>query len=101
MGLTYRNFAKSWLDAKVNLDELKSRWVEILNNLEGFDRSAWLAFFDGRLASLEGNVLTLDFRDPSKFEGGHDLSFVRDKKRDQLVIAISNVTGEKFEVREM
>ena len=46
----------------MQLSELKGFWNQVLDELEATNRIAWLAFFDARLASLDGGVLTLDFQ---------------------------------------
>ena len=57
----------------MHLQELKAEWNEVLNHLESTNRIAWMAMFDGRLVSLENNVLTLDFSDALKLAGHHDM----------------------------
>lgn len=57
----------------MQLQELKAEWNEVLNHLESTNRIAWMAMFDGRLVSLENNVLTLDFSDALKLAGHHDM----------------------------
>lgn len=57
----------------MDLGALKAVWVDVLDDLERNDRIAWLAFFDARLAALDGDLLTLDFSDSAKLAGGHDL----------------------------
>ncbi|MEI6251037.1 MAG: hypothetical protein WCP54_07760 [Actinomycetes bacterium] len=74
------------------LDELKSQWNAILDNLEATDRIAWIAFFDGRLVSLKEGYLTLDFSDAEKFADGHDYRDVRIRKKSALERAIKEVT---------
>jgi hypothetical protein len=54
-----------------DLAAVKSQWIPVLDDLERTHRTAWLALFDGRLASLRDGVLTLDFSDASKMAGGH------------------------------
>ena len=54
------------------LAALKSQWNDVLYDLEAHNRTAWLALFDGRLASLDDGVLTLDFSDATKFSGAHE-----------------------------
>jgi len=54
-----------------DLAALKAQWISVLDDLERTHRTAWLALFDGRLASLQDGVLTLDFSDASKMAGGH------------------------------
>ena len=78
----------------MELNELKGRWNEVLDELEATDRIAWLAFFDARLADLDDDVLTLDFSDASKFKDGHDLkSTVSENIHKALLAAIEKVTG--------
>ena len=79
---------------------LKSRWVEILDELELVSRSAWLAMFDGRIAKLDNGVLELDFSDATKFAGVH--GYERDSRSAQFINAlessITKVTGESIKV---
>ena len=78
----------------MELAELKSRWNEVLDELESTDRIAWLAFFDARLADLTDSVLTLDFSDATKFQNGHDLKkTLPDSSHKSLIAAINNITG--------
>ena len=78
----------------MELNELKGRWNEVLDELEATDRIAWLAFFDARLADLDDDVLTLDFSDATKFQDGHDLkSTVSENIHKALIVAIEKVTG--------
>lgn len=84
----------------IDLPELKMRWLEVLDDLEVHHRTAWLALFDGRLASLEDGVLTLDFSDASKMAGTH--GYERATKphfADELAASIERVTGSRIEVR--
>jgi uncharacterized protein YihD (DUF1040 family) len=78
----------------MELAELKSRWNEVLDELESTDRIAWLAFFDARLADLTDSVLTLDFSDATKFQDGHDLKkTLPESSHKSLIAAINNITG--------
>lgn len=79
----------------LDLSEIKGSWNDVLDALERIDRVAWLAYFDARLVSFESGVLTLDFSDPNKFEGGHDYSKVR---LERFRPALENVLTEIFEV---
>ena len=82
----------------MQLSELKSFWNQVLDELEATNRIAWLAFFDARLASLEGGVLTLDFSDATKFQEGHDLKkSLPEKSHSALTDAIKKIVG--IEVR--
>ena len=83
-----------------DLAVLKSRWIEVLDDLETAHRTAWLALFDGRLASLDNGVLTLDFSDASKMAGTH--GYERAAKphfADELAASIARVTGQQVTVR--
>jgi hypothetical protein len=78
----------------MELAELKSRWNEVLDELESTDRIAWLAFFDARLADLSVDVLTLDFSDASKFQDGHDLKkTLPASSHKSLIAAVEKVNG--------
>lgn len=78
----------------MELNELKSYWNQVLDELESTNRIAWLAFFDARLASLEGSVLTLDFSDATKFQEGHDLKkTLPEKSHSALIEAINKIVG--------
>ena len=78
----------------MELSELKARWNEVLDELESTDRIAWLAFFDARLAKLDGDVLTLDFSDATKFQDGHDLKrTLPESSHKSLIAAIEKVNG--------
>ena len=78
----------------MELNELKGRWNEVLDELEATDRIAWLAFFDARLADLDDDVLTLDFSDATKFQDGHDLKkTLPEHSHKALIAAIEKVTG--------
>jgi hypothetical protein len=80
------------------LVELKALWNQVLDDLETEDRIAWIAYFDGRLVSLESNHLLLDFSDAEKFADGHDYRDVRIRKRAAIERAISRVTGEQITI---
>jgi hypothetical protein len=78
----------------MQLSELKGFWNQVLDELEATNRIAWLAFFDARLASLEDNVLTLDFSDATKFQEGHDLKkTLPEKSHSALTDAIKKIVG--------
>lgn len=78
------------------LNELKNQWNAVLDDLEASDRIAWIAFFDGRLVSLENDLLTLDFSDAEKFSDGHDYRDVRIRKQGALQSSIEKVTGVRI-----
>ena len=84
----------------MELIELKSRWNEVLDELEASDRIAWLAFFDARLADLTDGVLTLDFSDATKFQDGHDLKkTLPESSHKSLILAIQKIVGVTLELK--
>ena len=83
------------------LNELRSRWNDVLDYVEKEDRVVWLAFFDARLASLEGNVLTLDFSDSRKFGAAHEYSQSRERHKEILITAISYVANIDVTIAEL
>ena len=83
------------------LNELRSRWNDVLDYVEKEDRVVWLAFFDARLASLEGNVLTLDFSDSRKFSAAHEYGASRERHKEILITAISHVANIDVKIAEL
>ena len=84
----------------MELNELKGRWNEVLDELESTDRIAWLAFFDARLADLNDDVLTLDFSDATKFLDGHDLKkTLPESSHKSLTAAIQRIVGVTLELK--
>ena len=78
----------------MELNQLKVRWNEILDELERNNRIAWLAYFDARLVSIDNNVLRLSFVDAEKLAGAHNYSAVRKTElKAALESAISQVLG--------
>lgn len=85
----------------IDLDQLRSRWNEVLDLLESTDRIAWLVFFDARLASFENSVLTLDFSDTRKFASSHEYQAVRPKHKEVLASAIKQVFSIEIAIEEL
>ncbi len=85
----------------MNLNELRLRWNEVLDYLEGKDRIAWMAFFDARLASFDSKILTLDFSDSRKLSGAHEYLEIRNSHREVLAKAIEEVLDLKVEINEV
>jgi hypothetical protein len=78
----------------MQLEDIKSRWNEVLDLLLEIDRVTWLSFFDARLVSFENNQLTLDFADSQKFANPHDFKKTRNPSHtDSLIEAIERVFG--------
>ncbi|GDX24224.1 hypothetical protein LBMAG10_08890 [Actinomycetes bacterium] len=87
----------------LTLDAIKAEWNQLLDQLESRSRTLWLIFFDARLASFDGEVLKLDFRDADKFSTSHDFAFVRDQSKlailEEIALSIYKVPI-KIEVLE-
>ena len=88
------------MDNPVTLDELRQRWNEVLDCVERQDRITWMAFFDARLASFDGKVLTLDYSDSGKFGGSHQFPETRERQLDLLKAAVKDVCGVEIEVEQ-
>lgn len=85
----------------MELVELKSRWNDVLDLLEQRDRVAWLAYFDARLAQLDGDILKLQFIDAEKLSGAHDYKATRSERiKSALEAAIQEITGESLKIIE-
>jgi len=89
------------MDAQFSLAELRSRWNDVLDHLESHDRIAWIAYFDARLADLDGQKLSLDFSDARKFSGGHEYSPTREKLEKSLVASINAVLNVNLMIIEI
>jgi len=85
----------------VELAEIRQQWNHVLDLLESRDRIAWLVFFDARLASLENNVLTLDFSDARKFASSHEYEAIRPKHKESLAAAIKEVLSVDIMIEEL
>jgi hypothetical protein len=84
---------------ELDRDALKARWIEVLDDLETTHRTAWLALFDGRIASVSATEVVLDFSDASKMAGMH--GFERAAKPQFLTAledSIERVTGQRLRV---
>ncbi len=82
----------------MDLTILRSQWSDVLDYLERQDRMAWMAFFDARLATLEGSILHLDFSDSQKFSGNLDYRNIRIHHKAALEYAIRAVVGIDLQV---
>jgi hypothetical protein len=82
-----------------DLPHLKARWNDVLDDLEATNRTAWIALFDGRLASLSDGSLVLDFSDATKLAGVHTFERAR---RPQFAVALADsierVLGRRVDV---
>jgi len=89
------------MDAQLTLDDLRTRWNDVLDNLERHDRVAWIAYFDARLAGFDGHKISLDFSDARKFSGGHEYSPTREKLENSLILAINSVLNIEVIIEEI
>ena len=89
------------MDAPLALAQLRSRWNEVLDDLESHDRIAWIAYFDARLADFDGVILSLDFSDARKLSGGHEYSPTREKLRNSLITSIKTVLNTDVTIEEI
>jgi len=84
----------------MEIEQIRGRWNDVLDNLEANNRIAWIAFFDARLISHGDGILTLDFSDSRKFATSHEYSDTRPNLKAALVSSIEEVLGIHVEIRE-
>jgi hypothetical protein len=84
----------------MEIEQIRSRWNDVLDALESQNRIAWIAYFDARLISFENGVVTLDFSDSRKFATSHEYSETRPNLKAALIASIDQVLGLKVEIRE-
>ena len=84
----------------MEIEQIRSRWNDVLDNLESHNRVAWIAYFDARLISFQDGVITLDFSDSRKFATSHEYSETRPNLKTALITSIDQVLGLKVEIRE-
>jgi hypothetical protein len=84
----------------MEIEQIRSRWNDVLDTLEAHNRIAWIAYFDARLISFENGLLTVDFSDSRKFATSHEYSETRPNLKAALVSAIHEVLGLTVDIRE-
>ena len=84
----------------MEIEQIRSRWNDVLDNLESHNRVAWIAYFDARLISFQDGVITLDFSDSRKFATSHEYSETRPNLKAALIASIDKVLGLKVEILE-
>lgn len=84
----------------MEIEQIRSRWNDVLDVLESRNRVAWIAYFDARLISFQDGVITLDFSDSRKFATSHEYSETRPNLKAALIASINQVLGLKVEIRE-
>ena len=88
------------MQSELSLDVIRDKWNDILDSLERRDRVIWIAFFDARLAELNGNTLVLDFSDSRKFGTVHEYSESRARHTQILRESIREQLGVELEIVE-
>ena len=84
----------------MEIEQIRSRWNDVLDNLESHNRVAWIAYFDARLISFQDGVITIDFSDSRKFATSHEYSETRPNLKAALIASIDQVLGLTVEIRE-
>ena len=85
----------------MEIEQIRSRWNDVLDVLESHNRVAWIAYFDARLISFQDGVITLDFSDSRKFATSHEYSETRPNLKAALIASVDQVLGLKVEIREL
>ena len=84
----------------MEIELIRTRWNDVLDNLESHNRIAWIAYFDARLISYIDGILTLDFSDSRKFATSHEYSETRPNLKAALISSIDQVLGITVEIQE-
>ena len=84
----------------MELQDIRTRWNDVLDAVLEVDRISWLAFFDARLSDFDGMTLTLDFADSRKFSAAHEYSETRVAQQEVLIAAIKKVLSLDVRIEE-
>ena len=84
----------------MEIEQIRSRWNDVLDTLESHNRIAWIAYFDARLISYTDGVLALDFSDSRKFATSHEYSETRPNLKAALIESVEEVLGITVEISE-
>jgi hypothetical protein len=84
----------------MEIEQIRRRWNDVLDNLEANNRIAWIAYFDARLISYSEGILILDFSDSRKFATSHEYSETRPNLKAALVSSIEELLGIQVEIKE-
>ena len=84
----------------MEIEQIRTRWNDVLDYLESHNRIAWIAYFDARLISYIDGILTLDFSDSRKFATSHEYSETRPNLKAALISSIDQVLGITVEIQE-
>jgi hypothetical protein len=84
----------------MEIEQIRSRWNDVLDTLESHNRIAWIAYFDARLISYTDGVLALDFSDSRKFATSHEYSETRPNLKAASIASVKEVLGITVEISE-
>ena len=84
----------------MEIEQIRSRWNDVLDTLESHNRIAWIAYFDARLISYTDGVLALDFSDSRKFATSHEYSETRPNLKAALIASVEEVLGITVDIGE-
>jgi hypothetical protein len=84
----------------MEIEQIRSRWNDVLDTLESHNRIAWIAYFDARLISYTDGVLALDFSDSRKFATSHEYSETRPNLKAALIASVKEVLGITVDIGE-
>lgn len=84
----------------MEIEQIRSRWNDVLDSLEANNRIAWIAYFDARLISFNDGLLLLDFSDSRKFATSHEYSETRPNLKAALISSIEEVLGIEVQIGE-
>ncbi len=84
----------------MEIEQIRSRWNDVLDTLESHNRIAWIAYFDARLISYTDGVLALDFSDSRKFATSHEYSETRPNLKAALIASVEEILGITVEISE-
>ena len=84
----------------MEIEQIRSRWNDVLDTLESHNRIAWIAYFDARLISYTDGVLAIDFSDSRKFATSHEYSETRPNLKAALIASVKEVLGITVEISE-
>ncbi len=84
----------------MEIEQIRSRWNDVLDTLESHNRIAWIAYFDARLISYTDGILALDFSDSRKFATSHEYSETRPNLKAALIESVEEVLGITVEISE-
>ena len=89
------------MNVNITLEEVKSRWNDVLDHLLAENRIAWLAYFDARITSVTEDSIHLSFVDVEKLGNPHNYRPARsDNVKAALKASLAEVFQREFEIVE-